>query len=74
MYRLFNPEPSKSLKTPLEKNDHPELDTSDILEGQQVNRLFDYGRSTSMAHNIWEDLTYNLRSLQCLDFMHNQDK
>ena len=23
--------------TPLEKNDHPELDTSDILEGQEVN-------------------------------------
>ena len=35
--RLFNTEPSKGLKTPLEKNDHPELDTSDILEGQQVN-------------------------------------
>ena len=30
-------EPSKGPKTPLEKNDHPELDTSDILEGQQVN-------------------------------------
>ena len=35
--RLFNTEPSKGLKTPLEKNDHPELDTSDILVGQQVN-------------------------------------
>ena len=35
--RLFNTEPSKGLKTPLEKNDHPELDTSDILEGQNVN-------------------------------------
>ena len=35
--RLFNTEPSKGLKTPLEKNDHPELDTTDILEGQQVN-------------------------------------
>ena len=35
--RLFNTEPSKGLKTPLEKNDHPELDTSDILEGQQIN-------------------------------------
>ena len=34
---LFNTEPSKGLKTPLEKNDHPELDSSDILEGQQVN-------------------------------------
>ena len=34
---FFNTEPSKGLKTPLEKNDQPELDTSDILEGQQVN-------------------------------------
>ena len=29
--RLFNTEPSKGLKTPLEKNDHPELDASEIL-------------------------------------------
>ena len=35
--RLLNTEPSKGLETPLEKNDHPELDASDILEGQQVN-------------------------------------
>ena len=35
--RLFNTEPSESLLTPLEKNDHQELDTTDILEGQQVN-------------------------------------
>ena len=31
--RLFNTEPSKGLKTSLEKNDHPELDTPEILEG-----------------------------------------
>ena len=35
--RLFNTEPSIGHKTPLEKNDHPELDISEILEGQQVN-------------------------------------
>ena len=35
--RLFHIEPSKGLKTPLEKNDHPELDTSEILEGQEIN-------------------------------------
>ena len=35
--RLFHTEPSKGLKTLLEKNDHPELDTSEILEGQDVN-------------------------------------
>ena len=33
----INTEPSKGLKTPIEKNDHPELDTSEILEGQEVN-------------------------------------
>ena len=35
--RLFDTEPSKGLKTRLEKNDHPELDTSEILEGQEAN-------------------------------------
>ena len=37
--RLFDTEPSKRLETlgVLEKNDHPELDTSEILEGQEVN-------------------------------------
>ena len=38
--RLLNTEPSKGLKTPLEKNDHPELDTSEILEGHEVNQYF----------------------------------
>ena len=37
MIRLFDTEPSKGLKTPLERNDHPELDTSEILEGQEVS-------------------------------------
>ena len=35
--RLFDTEPSNGLKTPLEKNDHPEVDISEILEGQEVN-------------------------------------
>ena len=35
--RLVNTDPSKGLRTPLQKNDLPELDTTDILEGQQVN-------------------------------------
>ena len=30
--RLFNEDPPKGYKTPLDKNDHPELDTSEILE------------------------------------------
>ena len=36
-FRHFDTEPSKGLKSPLEKNDHPELYTSEILEGQEVN-------------------------------------
>ena len=34
--RLFNYEPPKGYKTPLDKNDHPELDTSEILEADMV--------------------------------------
>ena len=29
--KLFDEDPSKGYKTPLDKNDHPELDTSEIL-------------------------------------------
>ena len=35
--RLFNTEPPKGLETPLEEIDHPELDTSEVLEGHEVN-------------------------------------
>ena len=35
--RLSHTEPSKGLTTHIEKKDHPELDTSEILEGQEVN-------------------------------------
>ena len=34
--RLFNEHPPKGYKTPLDKNDHPELDTSEILEGDMA--------------------------------------
>ena len=34
--RLFNEDPPKGYKTALEKNDHPELDTSEILEGDMA--------------------------------------
>ena len=34
--RLFNEDPPKGYKTPLDKNDHPELDTSEILEGHMA--------------------------------------
>ena len=56
------------------KNDHPELDTSDILEGQQVSHyltmvgqlqwLITLGRFDIQAHVI----------TICLDFKYNQDK
>ena len=34
--RLFNEDPPKGYKTDLDKNDHPELDTSDLLEGDMA--------------------------------------
>ena len=34
--RLFNVAPPKGYKTPLDKNNHPELDTSEILEGDMA--------------------------------------
>ena len=34
--RLFNEDPPKGYKTPLDKNDHPELDTFEILEGDMA--------------------------------------
>ena len=38
--RLFNEDPPKGYKTPLDKNDHPELDTSEIqVEGMNTSRL-----------------------------------
>ena len=33
---LFNEDPPKGYKTPLDKNDHQELDTSEILEGDMA--------------------------------------
>ena len=34
--RRFNDDPPKGYKTPLDKNDHPELDTSEILKGDMA--------------------------------------
>ena len=36
--RLFNDDAPKHYKTPLDKNDHPELDTSEILEGDMATK------------------------------------
>ena len=58
--RLFNEDPPKGYKTPLDKNDHPELDTSEILEGDtaakyltmvgQLQWLVTLGRFDIHAH------------------------
>ena len=34
--RLFSDDPPKGYKTPLDKNDHPELDTSEFLQGDMA--------------------------------------
>ena len=34
--RLFNEDPPKGHKTPLDKNNHPEKDTSEIVEGDMA--------------------------------------
>ena len=52
--RLFNEEPPKGLKTPLDKNDHPELDTSGILEGIQVNHYLRMVGQLQMADYFLE--------------------
>ena len=41
--RLFNEDPPKGYKTPLDKNDHPELDTSEILEGDMAAKYLTMG-------------------------------
>ena len=46
--RLSQTEPSKGFKTPLEKNDHHELDTSEFLERQEVNHYL-----TMVGQLLW---------------------
>ena len=58
--RLFNDEPPKGHKTPLDKNDHLELDTCEFLEGDKAEKyltmvgqlqwLFTLGRFDLHAH------------------------
>ena len=36
--RLFNEDIPRGTKTPLDKNDHPEMDTSEVLEGEMVSK------------------------------------
>ena len=55
-YKTFNEEPLKGHKTPLDKNDHPELDTSVVLEGDMTEKYL-----TMVGQLQWlatsEDLT-----------------
>ena len=37
--KLSNDDPPKGYKTPLNKYDHPEIDTSEILEGDMVQNI-----------------------------------
>ena len=46
--RLFNDEPPKGHKTPLDENDHPELDTSEILEGGMAAKYL-----TTVGQHQW---------------------
>ena len=57
--RLFNDEPPKGHKTPLDKCDHPELDTSEILEGDTTAKYL-----TIMGQQQWLDTlgSFNLHA------------
>ena len=46
--RLFNENPPKGYKTPLDKNDHLELDTSEILEGDMTAKYL-----TMVGQLLW---------------------
>ena len=60
--RLFNEDAPKSSKTPLDKNYHPELDTSEILEGDMAAiYLTASGGPTLVAGYFWGDLTSMLK-------------
>ena len=58
--RLFNDDLLKDYKTPLDKNDHSELDTSEILEGDlAANILLWQGNFNGWL--LWGDLTSKLK-------------
>ena len=51
----YNEDPPKGYKTPLHKNDHPELDTSEILEGDMDAKYLTNGGPTSMVGYFGEN-------------------
>ena len=57
---LFNDEPPKGYKTPLDKYDHPELDTYEILEGDMVEKYLTMVANFN-GQLLWGDLTSMLK-------------
>ena len=47
--RLINDDPPKGYKTTLDKNDHPEFDTSEILDGDTAAKYLTVEGQLSMA-------------------------
>ena len=54
--RLFNDEPPKGHKTSLDKYDRPELDTSEILEGDMAAKFSQWWANFN-GWLLWGDLT-----------------
>ena len=59
---MFKQDPPKNMRTPLDKNDHPELDDTELLTGEsiqyylimigQLQWLVTLGRLTSMHKSL----------------------
>ena len=65
--RLINDDPPKVYKTPLDKNDHPELDTSEILEGDMAVNFLTMGANFN-GQLLWGDLKSMLKQQPCQGF------
>ena len=59
--RLSNDDPPKDYKTPLDKNDHPELDTSEILEGDMSAKNILLWWANFNGWLLWGDQTSMLK-------------
>ena len=51
--RIFNKDTPKGYKTPLDKNDHPELDTSEILEGDMATKYLTMVGQLQWLVTLW---------------------
>ena len=51
--RLFNEDLPKGYKTPLDKNDHPELETSEILEGDMAAKYLTMMGQLQWLVTLW---------------------